>query len=64
MRPALIEDEAELQRLWDEMCAEASPVEGRRVPQFSLRAITTEGCHGFVAEEDGTLVGCLHDIRS
>ena len=60
IRAAVVEDEAELRRLWDEMCAEGAPRDGRPVPRFSIRAITTEGCHGFVAEEDGTLIGCLY----
>ena len=60
IRRAVVEDEAELRRLWDEMCAEGSPEERRRVPPFSLRAITTEGCHAFVSEKDGALVGCVY----
>ena len=60
IRPAAAEDEAELRRLWDEMCAEGSPEDGRRVPPFSLRVITTEGCHAFVSEKDGALVGVVY----
>jgi hypothetical protein len=59
IRPAVVEDEAELRRLWDEMRAVAQ-ARGDSFPDFAIQVITANGCHGFVAEKDGMLIGCVY----